>query len=480
MAVGLNGYLGNRTDNLTLRDWQHASRLYVRDTYRLSPKPKWMHYAVFNINQDAIAGTAFQLQSQQDLNYLVKKMDLPRYTLNVENHNQYNRKTTTYTKITYEPVNIVFHDDNNQTTNNMWATYYRYYFADGKNANALSNEISPIAYQVHTYDDKGFFPYRYGLDNDSYAPYFKSIQLITMSQHIFTSYLLCNPKILSWEHDTASQSEGNGLLENNMRVIYDAVIYSEGIIEIDNPKGFIKLYYDTEPSFLSSGNTDLNSTNLMGNNYSLNSFDQQGSAEDNIRNLIQNPEQLGNILPYGANTSFLSAANPPSTPFSTSGFQVYNFGSQNAQSGLNDVVTNSKFYRDNNITVNQPVSSRGSTIGTNINPVLSAPIDYNFTTGASNRSKSINEEFSNVISPYTNKPSTEMTDVFQSDLPSNALSSEESKLFSSYNLGKTIPEAPGAVDMKYFTENDSPKKMYITEELVNNDPFRQRSSNPFK
>ena len=42
------------TIGLNLRDWQHAARLYVDDTYRLAPKPKFLHYAVFNINQNAI------------------------------------------------------------------------------------------------------------------------------------------------------------------------------------------------------------------------------------------------------------------------------------------------------------------------------------------------------------------------------------------------------------------------------------------
>ena len=79
------------TLGLNLRDWQHAARLYVDSNYRLSPKPKFLHYAVFNINQDAIPnGTQFQQQNQLELNYLVKKMDLPKFTLNVEELNQYN------------------------------------------------------------------------------------------------------------------------------------------------------------------------------------------------------------------------------------------------------------------------------------------------------------------------------------------------------------------------------------------------------
>jgi hypothetical protein len=41
MSIGLNGYLDSGLNSQVLRDWQHAARLYVDDTYRLAPKPKF-------------------------------------------------------------------------------------------------------------------------------------------------------------------------------------------------------------------------------------------------------------------------------------------------------------------------------------------------------------------------------------------------------------------------------------------------------
>ena len=199
MSIVSNGYLGNGGVGIFFRDWQHAARLYVDDTYRLAPKPKFLFYAVFNIAEEALSTEAFREQNRRELNYLVKRMDLPRYTLSTENLNQYNRKTITYTRIQYDPVNIVFHDDNNGVTNALWALYYGYYFADRNNSPAPYTEIDPVAYKSHTYDPKNKFPYNYGLDNSTPAsPFFNSIQLITLSKHKFTSYLLCNPKILSY------------------------------------------------------------------------------------------------------------------------------------------------------------------------------------------------------------------------------------------------------------------------------------------
>ena len=161
------------TDRLILRDWQHAARLYVDDTYRLAPRPKWLHYSVFNLNPNINNASTFSQQDRGEVNYLVKRMDLPRYTLNTENLNQYNRKTTSYTKITYEPVNITFHDDNNGTTNALWALYYGYYFADRNNSQPPYTDTNPAAYRPHTYDPKSMWQYRYGLDNGITEPFFR-------------------------------------------------------------------------------------------------------------------------------------------------------------------------------------------------------------------------------------------------------------------------------------------------------------------
>ena len=174
------------------RDWRHAARLYVNDVYRLAPKPKWLFYAVFNINSQAINNTAFQQQNRSEINYLVKRMDLPKYTLEIENLNQYNRKTTTYTRINYDQVNITFHDDNNGVSNALWALYYSHYVADRLNSQSPYSDISPPAYLTHTYDPKSSFPFRYGLDvSSSIQPFFDSIQLKQIHL-IFHKYLLKN------------------------------------------------------------------------------------------------------------------------------------------------------------------------------------------------------------------------------------------------------------------------------------------------
>lgn len=243
-------------NQLTFKDFKHASALYVSDDMLLAPKVKFLYYAVFNINP-ALIPPDFKDKQTKELSYLVKQMDLPRYTTEATTLNQYNRKTNVYTKIAYDPVSLVFHDDNNGVTNALWAYYYGYYFADRNNGE--EGDSAPAAYVRNTYERKNEF--RYGLDNGSSSPFFTSIQLYVLTRGRYFGYTLCNPKITSWQHDTMDQSQGNGVVENKMTIAYDAVLYYQGEVKGYNSTGSDKLsgfadpkHYDKTPSVLSDYN----------------------------------------------------------------------------------------------------------------------------------------------------------------------------------------------------------------------------------
>jgi len=324
MATGFLAPKGN------MADFQHAARLYTDDTFRLAPKNKFLYYVVFNINPDAMDDISFEDRHMLELNYLVKQADLPKYVLKTDTLNQYNRKTTVYTGITYEPVNLTLHDDNNGITNLLWALYYGYYIADRNNGRDPTAEISPIAYNRNTYSPKNRMPFRYGLDNDSDEPFFNSIQLFTLSRQRFFSYLLCNPKITKWDHDNLDQSSGNGILENKMTLAYDAVIYNSGVVEADDPAGFAVLHYDNTPSPI-AGEIALQKgiAGIFGDLFSLNSFGGRGGGLGGglvgglVGGLIKGLAG-GNTRPYGyGQPTFLNGGGGLG---SVSGFQQYGFG----------------------------------------------------------------------------------------------------------------------------------------------------------
>ena len=256
MGNKLDGYLGNTLTGSKgdLGDYQHAARLYIDNNFRLSPRVKFLYYVVFNINANVAHG--MQSKNGLELNYLVRSTDLPKFQIDTELFNQYNRKAHIYKKINYQPINMVLHDDNDGITNSLWALYYGYYFADRGNNSGPYGNVAPPAYQSTTYDNKAGFPFRYGLDNesDSKQPFLHSVELFTLSRHQFNSYLLCSPKITQWDHDTVNQDEGGGVINNKLTMVYDAVIYSNGIIQEDDPAGWAVLHYDKIESPIATEN----------------------------------------------------------------------------------------------------------------------------------------------------------------------------------------------------------------------------------
>ena len=84
MANRLNGFLDNLLTGAlspkgNLADAAHAARLYVDDAHRLTPKSKFLYHVSFNLNADAVQLIP-QLKTQE-INMLVKQVDLPKYQI---------------------------------------------------------------------------------------------------------------------------------------------------------------------------------------------------------------------------------------------------------------------------------------------------------------------------------------------------------------------------------------------------------------
>lgn len=232
--VNPKGVMGN---------FQHATRLYVDNTYRLAPRTRFMYYVHFEIDPTAHNATLFNNRKHaSEIGYLIKTTDLPKFQIDTTTKNQYNRKKILYKMINYEPINMTFHDDNTGVMNALLAIYYGTYFADRHNPDAAYTETKYRAEGVDAFNN-----FRYGMDNQKTVDLFKSISIYTMSRRRYLGYKLINPRIRSWNHGTLDNS-ANDTLENQMSIEYESVSYSAGQVTFDNPKGFATLHYDTVPS----------------------------------------------------------------------------------------------------------------------------------------------------------------------------------------------------------------------------------------
>jgi hypothetical protein len=261
-------YLSGFTNQGQMHDFAHASRLYLDDTYALAPKNSWIFYVVFSINPAAISEVQWINQNREyEAGMLVKSADLPKFKIATETINQYNRKTLVQQKITYEPISISFHDDMSNVTNSLWVNYFRYYYRDTwwgqsvRTGATLTSGQRPAAFQnnwkyspeINIKDPLGRAGIngKFGLNNNQSVPFFNAITIYQLNAKRFTSYVLVNPLLESWEHDQLDQNQGSKFAQSRCTVGYETVFYGEGRVARDNPQGFATFHYDRTPSPLS-------------------------------------------------------------------------------------------------------------------------------------------------------------------------------------------------------------------------------------
>jgi hypothetical protein len=126
----------------------------------------------------------------------------------------------------------------------MWAVYYGYYIADRQLPESAYSETKYRA--ADTPKDN----FRYGMDNDVTAGFFKSVSIYTMARRRFLGYTLINPRIKTWSHGNMDYSASE-FAESTMTLEYESVKYSAGQVSYNNPKGFATLHYDSVPSPIS-------------------------------------------------------------------------------------------------------------------------------------------------------------------------------------------------------------------------------------
>lgn len=254
----IKDYLNNLASGLlnpkgSLGDYSHAGNLFVNGQHRLSPKSKYLYACEFQLSD---AGRQFVKTFDSnpvflsEFNLLVKNIDLPKMSMEVEARNQYNRKKNVQTSISYDPVNITFHDDSFGITTGLLEGYYRYYYVDG---NYTTDGMSPEYNPRNLYKGENYHLYRYGFDNESTDPFFNKITIYQMDRHLWTSFTLVNPIITSIGYDSMDYYESSSPVQTQVSLMYEAVFFDRGNTDLDPPPGIGGEKYDNVPSPLTPG-----------------------------------------------------------------------------------------------------------------------------------------------------------------------------------------------------------------------------------
>ena len=263
-----------------LADYAHAAKTFLTNGYEFAPRSKFLFHVYFTINTAYVPllASAFNNQDIATIGLMVKNVQLPNYQIDVEVMNQYNRKRLVQTKIDYQPVQVEFHDDGGDLVRDMWYSYYSYYYKDPQqkydnlspnNGNLGPLVATPNGFNYNARDiydstrpvnDWGYIGESYTDGKDIFSvgptgklPFFRDIRIYGLNQHKWASYVLINPMITDWQHDTYDYAQGNGIMQHSMTIMYETVKYYSGAVGKNRPdvnvQGFADpAHYDTRLS----------------------------------------------------------------------------------------------------------------------------------------------------------------------------------------------------------------------------------------
>ena len=260
MASFLTNFLHGIGSGEHIKDYRHASNLFTHDNFRLAPKTAFLYHCLIKLNKSAVAysGMSAMLQHEPELSFMVKSVDLPKMSVDIEELNQYNRKTYNMTKINYSPINIVFHDDNANIIRDFLANYYNYYFSDGASSHNARHDLRDGTGLRHSYNENGmqYTGGAWGLDS-TYTHSGRGqnlldyIQIYSLSKGRASGYKLINPVLSDINHGIHDASAGGTPMEHSVTVNYEAIMYDEK--QVSNLATFGGSFYDREPSVLGGG-----------------------------------------------------------------------------------------------------------------------------------------------------------------------------------------------------------------------------------
>ena len=303
LSVGYNA-LNKQTNNqsTTLRDYQHARKIFTPSNNSFMPKSKnWFHIffemdpTVISAVNNALgdANSNFRINWNPDnlpiLGVVAKTVRLPSFKFDVKKNNQYNRSSLTTTKINYDPIEISFWDDTVDMIRGFWYAYYQYMIQDPNYVNFDASQSQGINVPLEWYpsipnNETLYSPTQnwgvnYGLDTvnspssplNKTNPFFRTVRIYqfnhqtTQDGPLYSEYVLVNPVITSFDHDTVDFSSSE-FMQNKMTIECETVLYNAGVVEeneIASWDNVLQRFFDNTPSPLAGVNPAVNSANQL-------------------------------------------------------------------------------------------------------------------------------------------------------------------------------------------------------------------------
>lgn len=264
--ASINQFLKALGPGDSIKDYSHASKIFVSDNYRLSPKYGFLFHVAIDVNPEISRTDRDRIL---ELGMMVKTAALPKFTVDTKTLNSYNRVNIVQNKIKYDPINITFHDDSADLVREFWYDYYSYYYRDSDYQNSVYS--SAHKYSSRQSDTWGYTPRSYPNSQPGTQQFLRGIRIYSLHQKRFTEYLLVNPTITAFRHGD-HQNGNNELMQHDMTIQFETVKYSHGYVSKNTVSGFADLHYDHRPSPLTPAGGGTKS--ILGPGGLLNTIDE--------------------------------------------------------------------------------------------------------------------------------------------------------------------------------------------------------------
>jgi hypothetical protein len=196
------------------------------------PRMKFMWTVEFELNFPEDPDIQRMLQGDDlvgSITNIAKSVQLPDLQFNTLTLNQYNKKRHVHTGGDWQPIQMVFHDTVSNRFEKVLNDYKKYYWVSENNP-GLQNLRQRDQTSDNFGGNVGMKAIPYANDN-----YFKSITINREWMGRTDQYVLINPKITSFVHDTMDYSS-NDTAQWTITVAYEGVEFIPGNADSPNRK----------------------------------------------------------------------------------------------------------------------------------------------------------------------------------------------------------------------------------------------------
>lgn len=221
--------------SMMLRDSHTASSNYGLndDSWTRIPKPGFLYYIRFVRSNAGLTGNDWA----KGIGVYAKKIDRPKISFETETLNQYNKKRVVQTKVEYEPISFTFHDTVDNKVQHMFEDYFRFYYADPRQGEAVdwAWDINSADMWMGQAKAWGYVP---PVGNPDNVYFFSHIELYIMYGGKYSLWQIINPKIKSFNPSDMDYSSSEGA-EISMQFAYEGLVYKGNNKDLSNQDGLL-------------------------------------------------------------------------------------------------------------------------------------------------------------------------------------------------------------------------------------------------